>query len=221
MINLREQDLLAHVFLLKLLLEIMIAQLNGKLIFKSSTQAVIDCGGVGYLTLISINTSEQLPEVNNDVMLNTLLIPREDSLTLYGFIDKVEREAFKILISISGVGPKIALGILSSVSVGDFQQYILQGNLHALTKLPGIGKKTAERLLLELKDKITRLGEFDTSSQGIEHNLLKQEALSALLTLGYSRAIADKSIRKAYDEIKSDNMTAEILIKVSLKYAMM
>ncbi len=199
----------------------MIAQLKGKLVFKSSTQTIIDCGGVGYLAFISVNTSEQLPDINNDVLLHTLLIPREDSLNLYGFIDKIEREAFKILISISGVGPKIALGILSSVSVADFQQYILQGNLNALTKLPGIGKKTAERLLLELKDKITRLGEFDTSSIGIEHNLLKQEALSALTTLGYSRAIADKSIRKAYDEIKSDSLTAEMLIKVSLKYAMM
>ena len=199
----------------------MIAQLNGKLVFKSSTQAIIDCGGVGYSAFISVNTSEKLPEINNDVLLHTLLIPREDSLNLYGFIDKIEREAFKILISISGVGPKIALGILSSLSVADLQQYILQGNLHALTKLPGIGKKTAERLLLELKDKITKLGELDTSSIGIEHNLLKQEALSALLTLGYSRAIADKSIRKAYDEIKSDNLTAEMLIKVSLKYAIM
>lgn len=200
---------------------IMIAQLNGKLVFKNSTQAVIDCGGVGYLCLISVNTSEQLPDINNNVLLHTLLIPREDSLNLYGFIDKTEREAFKILISISGVGPKVALAILSSLTVEELQQYILQGNLHALIKLPGIGKKTAERLLLELKDKITKLGDFDSTSMAIGHNLLKQEALSALLTLGYSRAAADKSIRKAYDEIKGDNLTAEMLIKVSLKYAML
>jgi len=198
----------------------MIAQLKGKIVSKSATETVIDCNGVGYQVITSLNTSQQLPDVGNEIMIFTLLIPREDSITLYGFWNKAEREAFKVLISISGIGPKSALGILSSVSVNELQHIILQGNLHALQKLPGVGKKTAERLLLELKDKIDKLGEYDASAAGYEQNLIKQEALSALTTLGYSRIVADKAIRKAFDEIGSKELTAELLIKLSLKYAM-
>ncbi|MFC2130019.1 Holliday junction branch migration protein RuvA [Bacteroidota bacterium] len=199
----------------------MIAQIKGSLVNKSSTESVIDCNGVGYLVLTSVNTSEQMPETDQEVKLFTLLIPREDSLNLYGFWTKAEREAFKMLISISGIGPKIALGILSSLTVNELQLNILQGNLPALQKLPGIGKKTAERLHLELKDKIIKLGEFDSSEIGIEQNMIKQEALSALATLGYTRVVAEKAIRKALDEAGIKDISAEQLIKLSLKNAMM
>ncbi|MFH1051762.1 MAG: Holliday junction branch migration protein RuvA [bacterium] len=199
----------------------MIAQLKGKLLSKSATDVVIDCNGVGYHVLTSLNTSQHLPDEGIEVVIFTLLIPREDAMTLYGFWNKSEREAFKVLISISGIGPKSALGILSSITVDELKHIIIQGNLHALQKLPGIGKKTAERLMLELKDKIIKMGEFDASSVGYEQNLIKQEALSALLTLGYSRIIADKSIRKAIDEIGSKDASAEQLIKLALKYAML
>jgi holliday junction DNA helicase RuvA len=199
----------------------MIAQLKGILIFKSSTEAVIDCGGVGYLANISVNTSQELPEINQEVLIYTLLLPREDAINLYGFWTKSEREAFKILTSISGIGPKSALGILSSLTVEELQGYIIQGNINALQKLPGIGKKTAERLILELKDKITKLGDFEVSSIGYEQNLIKQEALSALVILGYSRIIAEKAVKKALDESVTKDITAERLIKVALKYAIM
>ncbi len=199
----------------------MIAQLKGKIGTKSATEVVIDCNGVGYQVMTSLNTSQHLPDEGMEVVIFTLLIPREDSLTLYGFWNKAEREAFKVLISISGIGPKSALGILSSISVEELQLIILQGNLHALQKLPGIGKKTAERLMLELKDKIDKMGDMDSSSVGYEQNLIKQEALSALLTLGYSRVLAEKSIRKALDELGNNDTSAEKLIKFALKYAIM
>ncbi|ROL61106.1 Holliday junction branch migration protein RuvA [Bacteroidetes/Chlorobi group bacterium ChocPot_Mid] len=199
----------------------MIAQLKGKIISKTATELIIDCNGVGYQVIISLNTSNNLPEEGADVTIMTLLIPREDAIVLYGFWSKAERELFKTLISISGIGPKSAIGILSSATVEELQHIVIQGNLNALQKLPGIGKKTAERLLLELKDKIDRIGDFDSSSVGFEQNLMKQEALSALLTLGYSRVVAEKSIKKALDEIGRNDLTAEKLIKLSLKYAIM
>lgn len=198
----------------------MIAQLYGKLVCKSSTEAVVDCGGVGYLVNVSIATSDKLPEVGADVKLQTLLIPREDALNLYGFWCDAERDAFKMLISISGIGPKMALGTLSSVSLEELQVYILSGNFHALQKLPGIGKKTAERLVLELKDKITKLnipGKPDISKS---LNLVAQEGIAALITLGYSRAIAEKAVRRTVSELDGSTVTAEELIKLSLRYAM-
>jgi len=197
----------------------MIAELRGKVVFKSSTESVILCNGVGYLVNTSLITSEKIPSENEDVRLFTILIPREDALNLYGFFETSEREAFKILISISGVGPKVALGILSSLSVDELQHYILQGNIIALQKLPGIGKKTAERLILELKDKVIKLGDLSTKSVNVEHNMIKQEALSALLTLGYSRPIAEKAVRRAVEELAGESSNAEKIIKLSLKFA--
>lgn len=199
----------------------MIAQIRGKILSKTATEIIVDCNGVGYQIIISLNTSINLPEEGAEITILTLLIPREDAMVLYGFWSKAERELFKTLISISGIGPKSAISILSSVTVEELQLYIIQGNLNALQKLPGIGKKTAERLLLELKGKIDKIGDIDSSSVGFEQNLIKQEAMSALLTLGYSRVVAEKSIKKAFDEIGKNDLTAESLIKLSLKYAVM
>jgi Holliday junction DNA helicase RuvA len=197
----------------------MIAQLKGKLAFKSSTEIVVDCGGVGFSCMVSVNTSESLPAVGNDVLVLTLLIPREDAILLYGFKDENEREAFKLLISVSGIGGKIALGILSSVTVAELQQFVLSGNINSLTKMPGIGRKTAERLVLELKDKIIKLGVVDTSVVGMAQSLVRQEAMAALMTLGYSQLIADKAVKKAMAD-SDQELSAEQLIKISLKFAM-
>ncbi len=197
----------------------MIARLKGKLAQKGSTEVIIDCGGVGYLVFVSVNTSSQLPAEGEDVVLLTLLIPREDALQLFGFINDEEREAFKLLISISGIGPKIAMGVLSSLTVSDLQQYILSGNIVSLQKMPGIGKKTAERIHLELKDKISKLGISDKSMPGGITNLIRSEAVSALIALGYSSAIAEKAVRKVYEGENSEGLTAENLIRKSLKIA--
>jgi len=198
----------------------MISQLKGTLIEKTPTEIVVDCGGVGYSALVSVRTSDELPKIGENVTIKTLLIPRDDALNLFGFLTEMERNTFKLLISISGIGPKMAIGILSSVAITDFQEYIASGNANAITKLPGIGKKTAQRLILELKDKINLLGGGSASVFAKEQNLIKQEALSALITLGYSRAVAEKSIKRAIDELGSSEITAEILIRNSLKFAL-
>jgi holliday junction DNA helicase RuvA len=198
----------------------MIAQLRGKLIHKGSTEVIIDCGGVGYSALVSVNTSSIIGAEGTEVRIFTILIPREDSLTLYGFAEESEREAFRLITSISGIGPKIALGILSSLTVAELQEYLITNNLHALQKLPGIGKKTAERLQLELKDKISKLGVVRFRDETPVHSLIRQEAIAALVTLGYSPAIADKAVRRAVEEDSAALNNAELLIRKSLKFAM-
>ena len=198
----------------------MIAQLRGTLISKTSTDAVIDCSGVGYIVFVSVNTSERLPAIGAQAFLHTLLIPREDAFLLYGFADVTEREAFKLLISISGIGPKIALAILSSLNVNELKEIIFRKNIIALQKLPGIGKKTAERIILELGDKISKLGDSVVSTAGYEPNLIRQEAISALVTLGYSNLDAEKAIKKVLSDNSEKDLSAEQLIKVALKFAL-
>jgi Holliday junction DNA helicase RuvA len=197
----------------------MISQLSGILIEKSSTHAVIDCGGVGYSAFISVKTSEKLPEKGQKAVLLTHLIPREDALNLFGFSDQREREAFRLLISVSGIGPKIALGILSSVSIDELATNIIGGNLPALQKLPGIGKKSAERLNLELRDKMLALAGEEADTGDGEVNMIKQEAVAALTTLGYPASVAKKSVDRAGKELP-DGAGAEELIKNALRFAM-
>ncbi len=198
----------------------MIAQLRGKIVSKTSTEIVIDCNGVGYLASITVTTSEKLPGPGEEAMVYTLLIPREDALNLYGFRDEQERLAFTLLTSISGIGAKIALGILSSLSIEELRSLVIEGNTLAMTKLPGIGKKTAGRIILELKDKMLKLDIGDgIMDSGGSSALIKQEALAALVTLGYSRLTAEKAVKKAADDLGTD-ATPENLIKVALKYAM-
>ena len=198
----------------------MIAILRGILIYKSTTDVIIDCGGVGYSVSISINTGEKLPEIGSEVKIFTLLIPREDSLNLYGFYEETEREAFKMLTSVSGVGAKIAMGILSSLPVESLQEYIFTGNLPALQKLPGIGKKTAERIVVELKDRIFKLGTFEKFKVAGTSNVVRQEAIAALVTLGYNQQVADKAVKKAIEESAEKELTTDVIIRKSLKFAM-
>ena len=196
----------------------MIANLHGTLIYKSTTEAIIECGGVGYSAFISVNTYDKLPETGSIIKLNTILIPREDSLNLYGFFDYDEREAFKMLITVSGVGSKVALGILSSLSVDNLQEMILTGNLLGLQKLPGVGRKLAERLVLELRDKITKIIPSGKGIKPLAVNVIRQEAIAALITLGYSSTAAEKSVKLAISEETDENLSAEKIIRKALKY---
>jgi Holliday junction DNA helicase RuvA len=198
----------------------MIAVLRGILISKSSTDAIIDCNGVGYELSISINTSEKLPEVNQEAKLFTLLVPRENALNLYGFYDTDEKEAFNLLTSVSGVGPKIALAILSSVTTNDLQEYIITGNLLSLQRMPGIGKKTAERLIVELRDKISKIGRFSPLDSTMTQFSVRDEAVKAMIALGYNSAVADKAVKQAIAENINEKLPIDILIRKSLKYAL-
>lgn len=196
----------------------MIYGIKGKIALKKNTEVVIDTGGVFYLVFVSINTLEKLPEQGQEVYLLTVFITREDSQALYGFYDEKEKELFKLLIEIKNIGPKTALGILSSVKADDLYSYISQGNTGMLAKLPGIGKKTAERLHLELKDKIDKFA-FDVKMGDLNGTNLNEEAISALVTLGFNRNIAQKAVANAVKDPSTTN-DVEKIIKLALKYVM-
>jgi holliday junction DNA helicase RuvA len=197
----------------------MISYLSGTVLEKSPTHAVIVCSGVGYGVMISLATYERLPDVGREGSLHTQLVVREDALTLYGFAQTEEREMFQLLTTVSGVGPKIAIGILSTAGIDTLKENIARGNAAALTALPGIGKKTAERIALELRDKITTTGSSIVSSAADVGLRPRSEALAAMLALGYSRMSAEKAIRNALKEGPAVEESVERLLKQALKHA--
>ena len=193
--------------------------LKGKLQFKQGNKAVVECGGIGYLLNISIITSELLPSVGEEVKFFTILKPKEDEINLYGFFSLEERNAFELINSVSGIGPKTALLILSSVSVNEFAALILKGNLTSLQKMQGIGKKTAERLVFELKDKVENLITDTIDILPNKESLIVYESVQALMALGYSRQSAEKAVNEAFKEIDKNILSVENLIKKSLRFA--
>ena len=180
---------------------------------KNPTHAVIDCNGVGYLLHISLNTFSLLPD-NENVLLYTHLSIREDAHTLYGFFNKIEREIFKLLISVSGVGPSIARTMLSSMTSEEIQQAIASENVKVIQSVKGIGAKTAQRVIVDLKDKVLKIFDLDEVSV-IQNNTNKEEALSALEVLGFARKQADKVIGNILKE--TPDASVEKLIKQALK----
>ncbi|MBT8316456.1 MAG: Holliday junction branch migration protein RuvA [Lutibacter sp.] len=191
----------------------MITQLRGKLVEKNPTYVVLEVGGVGYWLNISLNTFSLLPN-EESVLLYTYLSVKEDSHTLFGFINKIEREIFKLLISVSGVGPSIARTMLSSMSTDEIQQAIASGNVGVIQSVKGIGTKTAQRVLVDLKDKISKTFAIDEVSF-VESNTNKIEALSALEVLGFNKKQSEKVLDKILLEDSAVNV--EILIKKALK----
>ena len=191
----------------------MITQIRGRLVEKNPTDVVIDCNGVGYLLHISLNTFSALPNDEN-VVLYTHLSIREDAHTLYGFISKTEREVFKLLISVSGVGPSTARTMLSSMTTEDIQQAIASENVRVIQSVKGIGAKTAQRVIFDLKDKMLKTFDLDEVSIA-KDNTNKEEALSALEVLGFARKQADKVVTNILKE--TPNASVEHLIKMALK----
>ncbi len=189
----------------------MIGYLTGKIISAKPTQILLDVSGVGYEIRISINTFERLSGKETiSLFIHTNV--KEDAITLFGFYSEAEKEMFELLISILGVGPKSALGLLSGISIDELKQAIITGNVARLTAVPGIGTKTAERLILELKNKVR-----DIKEEGIIQTIpsLQKEAVAALTTLGYNAASAEKAVNKMLSE--SPDCGLEELIKRSLK----
>ncbi len=199
----------------------MIASLTGTLKRKSPTEVLIDVNGVGYSVSIPLSTYSGLGEVDTPIHLLTHLHVREDAMQLFGFGTESERELFRRLIGITGIGPKTAQGILSGISVADLREYIASGNIGALTAVPGVGRKTAERLVVELRDKIGTIGasiggpvtSSDTNAQ------VRNEALLALTSLGYNRGAAEKAIRLALQDDRGSKLSVEELIKKALKHS--
>ena len=197
----------------------MIASLTGVLKSKSPTEILIDVNGVGYSVTIPLSTYERLGEVESKVTLLTHLHVREDVMQLFGFATPEERFLFKLLITVNGIGPKIAQGILSGITVTDLKQHIEHENISALTAIPGVGRKTAERLIIELRDKIGKMVSVSSGSipsQG-EDGDLRQEALLALTSLGYNRPVAEKALRQVFTETKGEKLSLQELIKRALR----
>ena len=190
----------------------MITQLQGRLIEKHPTHVVIDCQGVGYEVNISLNTYGQIGNEEN-IRLYTHLQIREDAHTLYGFFQPVERSIFRLLISISGIGASIARTMLSSMTPVEIQQAIVQENLAAIKAVKGIGLKTAQRVLIELKDKIQTVAGMDEIPV-FKSNTIKEETLSALEVLGYPRRQAEKVIDNILQS--EPDSSVEALIKQAL-----
>ena len=191
----------------------MITFLRGKLIEKNHTDVVIECHGVGYFVNISLHTFSLLPE-GESIMLYTYLHIKEDAHTLYGFAHKSEREIFKLLISVSGVGTSIARTMLSSLEPSQVKQAIATGDVKTIQGVKGIGAKTAQRVILDLKDKILKVYDINEVSP-IADNTNREEALSALETLGF----APKQAEKVCTAIVRDEPQAsvETIIKLALK----
>ena len=191
----------------------MITQVRGRLVEKSPTEVVVDCNGVGYLLHISLNTFSALPE-DEAVVLYTHLSIREDAHTLFGFISKTERAVFKFLISVSGVGPSIARTMCSSMTSEEIQNAIASENVALIQSVKGIGAKTAQRVIVDLKDKILKTFNIDEVSVSVS-NTNKDEALSALEVLGFQRKQSDKIMTKILKE--NPDASVEKLIKLALK----
>ena len=195
----------------------MIAYLKGKLAYKDPTKVIIDIQGIGYEVKISLHTYTALQDKEN-CHLFTYLHIKEDAHTLFGFQDLTEKKMFLDLISISGVGPGTGLMILSSLNPEELHQAIVQEEVRTIQGVKGIGAKTAQRIILELKDKMKK-GEIpspSTPTSGISHNTLRSEALSALVTLGIGRAVAEKNLDTILKS-RQGTLTLEELIKLALK----
>ena len=207
----------------------MIALLDGKLIECQLNLAVIETGGIGYEVNVPLTTSERLPALGESVRLHIQAIYREDSITLYGFIDRESRDFFRMIVDkVSGIGPKIALNLLGSLSLPTLKNSIAQGDVGMLSKAQGLGKKTAERIVVELKDKVMPKGSIlptstkekvsDTIGQSgttiVSQDLTAySDAISALLTLGYKATDADQAVRRAAEDLGNDCTTEELIRK--------
>jgi len=206
----------------------MIAFIEGKLIECQLNLAVIQTGGIGYEIHVPLTTSEKLPALGECVRLHMQATYREDSQTLYGFIDRESRDFFRMIVDkVSGIGPKIALNLLGSLSLPTLKNSIAHGDVGMLSKAQGLGKKTAERIVVELKDKVLPKGTTiaspavsSTSSISVDNeNSLSQDlgiygdAVSALLTLGYKATDADQAVRRAADALGKDCTTEELIRK--------
>ncbi len=189
----------------------MIGYLTGKIISKKPTKVLLDVNGVGYILNISVNTFEKLPDENSITSLYTYLAVREDSLTLFGFSSEAEKQMFELLISVNGIGPKLAQSVLSGIQIDDLRNALITGNINRIIAIPGIGRKTAERMMLDLKDKVDAISEEKELSVPFK---IKDDAIAALTTLGYNLKTADKIIR----DIIAANQSIQIeeLVKLAL-----
>jgi Holliday junction DNA helicase RuvA len=197
-----------------------IEQLTGKIVYKEPEHVVLDVNGVGYGLDIPLSTYNQLPGVDQTIRMFTFLCVQEEALRLFGFHTEEERDIFTVLINTPGIGPKTSLGILSSLPIDEFARAIANNDLHTLTRIPGIGKKTSERLVLELRGKLERFMYAPSAHERTasrEKRKRVDEAIQALISLGCRPSVAQQAVWKAVDVVPED-VTLEDLVKESLKY---
>ena len=198
----------------------MITFLAGKLASALPTQATIDVGGVGYEVLIPLSSYDRLPPVGQAVHILTHLHVREDAHILYGFMSAPERDLFRLLVNnVSGIGPKLALAVLSGMSVSYFKSAVVNNDVASLSKISGLGKKTAERIVLELKDKLGVVAAWEAASAAhapSPEETQANEAVLALIALGYKQVEAHKTVRDLQEK-QPEVKTAEELVKLALK----
>jgi Holliday junction DNA helicase RuvA len=175
----------------------MFAHLRGVLLEKHPNQAIVEAGGVGYDVVIAVSTFTKLPEVGAEVRLRIHTHVREDALALYGFLSQDEKALFEKLISVGGIGPTLAVKILSGLSAPDLIGHIRRSEVEKLVRIPGVGKKTAERMVLELKDKLPAVSGAEPTPAQTSLDAVDQDVLSALLNLGCARPAAEAAVRKA------------------------
>ncbi|MBW1730505.1 MAG: Holliday junction branch migration protein RuvA [Deltaproteobacteria bacterium] len=196
----------------------MIAHITGQLFRKTTQSVIIEAGGIGYEVFVPLSTFYALPEQDETVSLHIYTHVREDALLLFGFSSRLEKELFLMLISVSGIGPKLAVNILSGIGPQELLDAMAKGDANRLQTIPGVGKKTAERIVLELKEKAIRLGGEREEAQGpaaAVDDALCSDALSALVNLGYSAKAAKKAVDKARQTVNNNSL--ELLIKEALR----
>ena len=208
----------------------MIGRLRGTLVEKNSPEILIECAGVGYEVTMPMTSIYVLPELEQQATIYTHFVVREDAQLLYGFANKVERKLFRLLIKVNGVGPKLALAILSNMSADQFVSCVRHDDISAIVKIPGVGKKTAERLLIEMRDRlkdwqaqqihlvsddgvIPEQLSAELSQETTFVNDNKGDAINALLSLGYKQVQADKAVKSVYNR----GMSSENIIRDALK----
>ena len=199
----------------------MIAYIDGKLAYKDHAQAILDVNGVGYEVRISLTTFSKLPAEGEKAKLYTFQHIKEDAHTLYGFLDPNERALFLHLISVSGIGPGTGIVMVSSMSVGEIRQAIINEDVRSIQSIKGVGPKTAQRVILDLRDRLRKdellaKAGVDTVPLARAHNTSRSEALSALVTLGFARAAAEKNLDQIQQRHGND-LSVEELIKFALK----
>lgn len=196
----------------------MIARISGTLIYKHITYVIVDTHGIGYRVFVPLTTFYELPDIGQPVDLNIHTYVKQDSINLFGFYTNEERDLFQLMISVTGIGPKLALNILSGISARELIRAVSNGNLSRLVNIPGVGKKMAQRLVIELRDKVMKLTSDEVvgepSSKADE--LMREDALSALINLGYKSHKAREILDRVINEAK-EALTLDVLLKKALK----
>jgi holliday junction DNA helicase RuvA len=198
----------------------MIARINGILIQKTPTSLIIEAMGVGYEVFAPLTTFYELPEVGQNVVLQIYTQVREDAITLFGFFSQQEKDIFQLLITVNGIGPKLAMNILSGTDPQELVRSIARGDLNRLVRIPGVGKKMAERIIFDLRDKkIIDLSAVEKGGKPLPVDLqeMKDDALSALINLGYKNQVLQDVLERVFREAEKEEISLDVVLKKTLK----